>query len=443
MADTYDLVVRGGMVVTPSGPVETDLGVRDGKVAGFGDLAGAKAAETFNASGLVVLPGVIDSQVHFREPGLEHKEDIAHGSKAAVKGGVTAFFEMPNTSPLTLDEETLADKLARSKGRAWCDHAYFVGGAEENADRLAELENLPGCAGVKVFMGSSTGSLLVEREEILRQILKNGRRRVAIHAEDEDRLRERQHIAKEAGHPRAHPIWRDVETAVIASRRIAELSRETGRPVHVLHVTTGDEMALLQDYKDTVTVETTLNHLTLTAPDCYERLGSKAQMNPPVRDAAHQAALWRAIADGVVDVIGSDHAPHTLEEKAREYPSTPSGMPGVQTLLPLLLDHMAQGRLTLARLVDLTSAGPQRIFGIAGKGRIALGYDADLTLVDLGAQREITDDWIASKCGWTPFAGTTVRGWPMATVVRGRVVMQDDEVIGDPVGEPVRFWTAR
>jgi dihydroorotase len=439
MTDSFDLVVRGGMVVTPSGPSEMDIGVRGGKIAALGDLGAAKAAEVFNASGLVVLPGVIDSQVHFREPGLEHKEDIAHGSKAAVMGGVTAFFEMPNTSPSTIDEAALNDKLARSKESAWCDHAYFIGGAEENVDQLDKLEQLPGCAGVKIFMGSSTGSLLVEREEILRAILRNGRRRISIHAEDEDRLRERQHIAKEAAHPRAHPIWRDVETAVIASRRIAEMSRETGRPVHVLHVTSAEEMELLANYKDTVTVETTLNHLTLAAPDCYERLGTRAQMNPPVRDERHQAAIWRAIVDGTVDVIGSDHAPHTLEEKQREYPSSPSGMPGVQTLLPLLLDHMSQGRLTLARLVDLTSAGPQRIFGIAGKGRIAMGYDADFALVDLGEQREITDDWIASKCGWTPFAGKTVRGWPKGTIVRGTVVMREDEVLGTPTGQPVRF----
>ena len=439
MTDSFDLVVRGGMVVTPSGPSEMDIGVRGGKIAALGDLGAAKAAEVFNASGLVVLPGVIDSQVHFREPGLEHKEDIAHGSKAAVMGGVTAFFEMPNTSPSTIDEAALNDKLARSKESAWCDHAYFIGGAEENVDQLDKLEQLPGCAGVKIFMGSSTGSLLVEREEILRAILRNGRRRISIHAEDEDRLRERQHIAKEAAHPRAHPIWRDVETAVIASRRIAEMSRETGRPVHVLHVTSAEEMELLANYKDTVTVETTLNHLTLAAPDCYERLGTRAQMNPPVRDERHQAAIWRAIVDGTVDVIGSDHAPHNLEEKQREYPSSPSGMPGVQTLLPLLLDHMSQGRLTLARLVDLTSAGPQRIFGIAGKGRIAMGYDADFALVDLGEQREITDDWIASKCGWTPFAGKTVRGWPKGTIVRGTVVMREDEVLGTPTGQPVRF----
>ena len=441
MAERFDLVVRGGTVVTPSGPAVADLGVRDGRIAALGDLGGADAAATLDAAGLHVLPGVIDTQVHFREPGLEHKEDIAHGTKAAVLGGVTAIFEMPNTSPLTLGKADLEDKLARSAGRAWCDHAYFVGGSEDNVADLAALERLPGCAGVKVFMGSSTGSLLADKDELLARILANGRRRVAVHAEDEERLKERQHIAKEAGHPRAHPIWRDEETALRATTRIVRLGRAAGRPVHVLHITSAEELTFLAGHKDVATVETTLNHLTLAAPDCYERLGSRAQMNPPVRDARHRDALWRAIADGTVDVIGSDHAPHTLEEKARPYPSSPSGMPGVQTLLPLLLDHMNQGRLTLARLVDLTSAGPHRIFGIAGKGRIALGWDADLALVDLKAEREITDAWIASKCGWTPFAGMRVTGWPIATVVRGHVAMRDDEVLGSPVGEPVRFWS--
>ena len=437
----YDLLVRGGEVFTPSGVQRVDLGVQAGRITAIGDLTTSGAAQVLDATGLTVLPGVIDSQVHFREPGLEHKEDIFHGTKAAVKGGVTSIFEMPNTSPLTLTRTELDDKLARSSGRAWCDHAYFVGAAEENVHLLETLERAPGCAGVKVFMGSSTGSLLVEKDELLAKVLAAGRRRVSVHAEDEDRLRERQHIAKEAAHPRAHPEWRDVECALRATQRIVRLGTEAGRPVHVLHITSAEEMAFLARNKDVASVETTLNHLTLAAPECYEELGSLAQMNPPVRDATHRAALWRAIADGTVDVIGSDHAPHTLEEKQRDYPSTPSGMPGVQTLLPLLLDHMHAGRLTLERLVDLTSAGPHRIFGIAGKGRIALGWDADLAIVDLKAQREITNDWIASKCGWTPFHGKRVTGWPIATVVRGNVVMRDDEVLAEPVGEPVRFWS--
>jgi dihydroorotase len=418
MAERFDLVVRDGTVVTPSGPTAVDIGIRNGKVAALGDLGGAATAATLDATGLHVLPGVIDTQVHFREPGMEHKEDIAHGSKAAVMGGVTAFFEMPNTSPLTLGKADLEDKLARSAGRAWCDHAYFVGGSEDNVADLAELEHLPGCAGVKVFMGSSTGSLLADKDELLARIL-----------------------AKEAGHPRAHPVWRDEEAALRATKRIVNLATAAGRPVHVLHITSAEELAYLGQHKDVATVETTLNHLTMAAPECYERLGSKAQMNPPVREERHRDALWRAIADGTIDVIGSDHAPHTLEEKQRPYPSSPSGMPGVQTVLPLLLDHMSKGRLSLARLVDLTSDGPHRIYGIAGKGRIAVGWDADLALVDLKAEREITDDWIASKCGWTPFAGTRVTGWPIATVVRGHLAMKDDEVLGLPVGKPVRFWS--
>jgi len=438
MTETYDLVVAGGTAVTPSGIAPCDVAVRDGRIAALGRIEG-RAAETLDAGGLHVLPGVIDTQVHFREPGLEHKEDLASGTAAAALGGVTAVFEMPNTKPSTLTAEDLADKLARARGRAWCDHAFFMGAAAENAEQLGALERLPGCAGVKIFMGSSTGSLLVDDDETLRDILANGGRRIAVHAEDEERLRERLALVQGGAPVAMHPEWRDVETAVRATRRLIALVRETGRRVHVLHVTTAEEMALLPSAKDLVTVETTPQHLTLAAPDCYERLGTLAQMNPPIRGPEHREALWRAVADGVVDVIGSDHAPHTREEKAGGYPRTPSGMPGVQTLLPLLLDHLAAGRLTLERLVDLTSAGAQRIYGIAGKGRIALGYDADLTLVDLKARREITGDWLKSKCGWSPFEGMTVTGWPMATVIRGRVAMRDGALQGEPAGRPVRF----
>ena len=439
MARQFDLVIKKGTVLTPAGAMSLDVGVRAGKIVALGSLEGVEAAKVFDAQGLHVLPGVIDSQVHFREPGLEHKEDLAHGTKAAVLGGVTAIFEMPNTSPLTLSTDELADKFARADGRAWCDHAFFIGGAAENVEQLPVLEAYPGCAGVKIFMGSSTGSLLVQDDPTLARILANGRRRVAVHAEDEERLIARRQIAIDGAHPRAHPEWRDVGTALLATQRILKLARAAGRRVHVLHVTTGEEMELLAEHKDLATVECTLNHLTLAAPECYERLGAFAQMNPPVRDAGHRDALWRAIASGVVDVIGSDHAPHTREEKEGVYPATPSGMPGVQTLLPLLLDHMHAGRLSLERLVDLTSAGPARIYNIAGKGRIARGYDADFTLVDLKAERTIENKWIASKCGWTPFDGMAIKGWPMATIIRGAVVMREDEVLGAPIGKPVAF----
>ncbi|HVM82880.1 MAG TPA: dihydroorotase [Candidatus Binatia bacterium] len=439
MDNSFDLTVLGGTVWTVNGPEPTDLGIRNGRVAAFGDLARAKAAATFDAKGLTVLPGAIDTQVHFREPGLTHKEDLESGTAGAALGGVTAVFEMPNTNPNTLDGKDIADKLARAKGRAWVDHAFFVGASEENVETLAVTEQVPGCAGVKIFMGSSTGSLLVAEDDSLEKVLASGRRRVAIHAEDEARLRERLALVKGSGDPAMHPVWRDEETALRATKRIIAIARRHGRRIHVLHVSTGDEMPVLAANKDIATVEVLTHHLTFAAPECYERLGTFAQMNPPVRDAKHREALWQAVRDGVVDCIGSDHAPHTKEEKAKPYPQSPSGMPGVQTLLPIMLDHMNAGRLTLQRLVDLTSAGPARIYGIAGKGRIALGYDADLSIVDLQARREITNDWIRTKCGWTPYAGMTVTGWPKATVIRGRIVMREDELLDRPAGQPVRF----
>ncbi len=439
MSDSFDLVLRGGTVWTPNGPESTDIAVKAGKIAGFGDLGRAKAAAVFEARGLTVLPGVIDTQVHFRDPGLTHKEDIESGTAGAAMGGVVAIFEMPNTNPNTLTGADLQAKLDRASGRAWVDHAFFMGASDENAAELEHLELLPGCAGVKIFMGSSTGSLLVADDETLEEVLRHGRRRVAIHAEDETRLRERLALVKDGADPKMHPVWRDEETAIRATRRIIALARKTGRRIHVLHVTTGEEMALLGANKDVASVEALTHHLTLSAPDCYERLGTYAQMNPPVRDKRQQDALWQAVRDGIVDCIGSDHAPHTHEEKARPYPQSPSGMPGVQTLLPVMLDHVHAGRLSLQRMIDLTSAGPARIYNIAGKGRIAVGYDADFSVVDLAARREITNAWMKTKCGWTPYDGMQVTGWPKATIIRGRVVMRDDALLERPAGQPVRF----
>ena len=434
----YDVIIRGATCVSHRGMGVADVGVKDGRTAAIGDLSQDHAGEEIDARGLHLLPGVIDSQVHFREPGNEHKEDLETGSRAAVLGGVTAVFEMPNTSPSTTTVERLADKVQRGTNRMWCDFAFFAGAAAENVDQLGELERQPGCSGIKLFMGSSTGSLLVSDDDTILRVLKSGRRRVAVHAEDEMRLEERKGERVE-GEPASHPVWRDEETAIRATRRVLKLAREAGRRVHVLHITTAEETEILAANKDIATMEVTPQHLTLAAPECYERLGTYAQMNPPIRAARHREALWKALNAGIVDVIGSDHAPHTQEEKARAYPATPSGMPGVQTLLPLLLDHVSKGRLTLQQVVDLTSHGPNRIYGIAGKGRLAVGYDADYTLVDLKAETEITGDWLASKCGWSPFEGMTVTGFPKGTIVRGRRVMWDGTLADAATGQPVRF----
>lgn len=442
MAPHFDLVVAGGTAVSARGSAVADVGVVDGRIAAIGALGAADAAERIDARGLHVLPGVIDSQVHFREPGAEHKEDLESGTRAAALGGVACVFEMPNTDPPTISAAALADKCARAEGRAWTDFAFFVGACAENIDDLPTLERLPGCCGVKLFMGSSTGSLLVPDDALLERALRAGARRMAVHAEDEPRLVERRPLAAAAANVAAHPEWRDVETARRATERLMRFSRSTGRPAHVLHITTAEEMEMLAAKPVWASVECTPQHLTLAAPDCYERLGSFAQMNPPVRGAEHREALWRGVASGVVDVIGSDHAPHTREEKARPYPDSPSGMPGVQTLLPVMLDHVAAGRLTLERLVDLVAEAPARLYRVRGKGRIAPGFDADLTLVDLGKTRIIDESWLASRCGWSPFAGVEVTGWPHATVVRGRVVMREDRLFGPPGGRAARFDVA-
>jgi dihydroorotase len=376
--------------------------------------------------------------VHFREPGLTHKEDLETGSRSAVMGGVTAVFEMPNTNPTTTSGAALAAKIASARQRMHCDFAFFIGGTRENTNELPDLERLPGCAGVKVFIGSSTGALLVEDDDTLRRILGVIRRRASFHSEDEFRLRERQD-RRATGDPRSHPVWRDELVALTSTKRLIRIARETGSRVHVLHITTKQEMAFLVNHKDVASVEVTPHHLTLEAPDCYERLGAFAQMNPPVRGATHRAALWQALNQGIVDVLGSDHAPHTREEKQKTYPQTPSGMTGVQTLVPIMLDHVNTGRLSLARFVDLTSAGPQRLFGIACKGRIAAGYDADLTVVDLKRRETITDEWIVSRAGWTPYNGQSVTGWPVGTFVRGKRVMWDGSLVSPAHGEPVRF----
>ncbi len=440
MAATYDIILTGGTVVNHDGQGVRDVAVNAGRIAAIGDLSAASSGETIDCKGLHVLPGVIDSQVHFREPGLEHKEDLESGSRAAVLGGVTAVFEMPNTNPLTTSEAALADKVARATGRMHCDFAFWVGGTRENAGDVGELERLPGAAGIKVFMGSSTGDLLVEDDEGVASILRNTRRRAAFHSEDEFRLRDRLG-ERIVGDPSSHPVWRDEIAALCCTERLVRIARQTRARIHVLHISTAEEIAFLEQHKDIVTCEATPHHLTLSAED-YARLGTLIQMNPPVRASRHRDGVWQGIANGTVDVLGSDHAPHTLEEKQKDYPASPSGMTGVQTLVPIMLDHVNAGRLTLERFVDLSSHGPNRIFGIARKGRIAAGYDADFTIVDMKRSETILNAQAGSKAGWTPYDGRRVTGWPVGTIVRGNRVMWEGEIAGPGLGRPVEFSEA-
>ncbi len=445
----YDLVIKNGLCLLPhptqSGFIEqqVDIAILDGRIEKIQDSINEPTQKTLQAKGLHVLPGVIDSQVHFREPGLTHKEDLETGTRAAILGGVTSIFEMPNTNPSTTTQEAFQEKLKRASGRAHANYAFFIGASPENIDQLAKLELEPHCSGIKVFMGSSTGNLLVEDEAALEKILLQGHRRIIFHSEDEQRLRERKHIALEMADPKAHPVWRDVETALNSTKRLLRLARKTGRKVHVLHISTGEEMDFLKSQKDLASVEVLPQHLTLYAPDCYEKLGTYAQQNPPIREKRHLERIWQAVADGTVDVIGSDHAPHTREEKDRPYPNSPSGVPGVQTLVPIMLNHVHEGRLSLHRFVEMVTLQPCRVFGIKNKGQIAPGFDADLTIVDLKKTKTIDNSWIASRCGWTPFHGMPVTGWVTDTIVSGQWVMSADQVLLPPQGRPVNFNETR
>ena len=435
----YDLVLKNGSVVLPEGIKTIDIGILNGSIKDIGNLSGSDTHDSIDCSGLHVLPGVIDSQVHFREPGLENKENLESGMLAAAAGGVTAVFEMPNTNPLTITPETIEDKLKRASRVAWTDYAFYLGGTGRTGPNLGKWENAPGICGIKIFMGASTGDLLAASDEEVASVLSNGKRVVAVHAEDQYIMEENMKTILGDSHDVSlHCKWRSPESCLSATKRVVNIAKKYNRRVHVLHITTSEEMDFLRKNKDTASVELLANHLTLHAPECYERLGTLAQQNPPIREKHHQDALWKALNDGTVDILASDHAPHTLEEKAEIYPKSPSGTPGVQTLVPIMLNHVNEGRLTLERLVELWSYGPERIHGLVNKGRIKKGYNADFTIVDLNKEITITNAQQKSKTGWTPFDGMKVKGWPIMTIIRGHIVMREDEML-EPIGKPVLF----
>ncbi len=415
----------------PEGLVESDalIAVEGSKIVGVGESAREfRAREQFCAKGLMVLPGLLDTQVHFREPGLTHKEDIEHGSLGAVLGGVTGFFEMPNTQPPTTTARSLEHKLQVAKARSYCNYAFFVGAAPNNLEHLKHLEQLEGVCGVKIFMGSSTGSLLLDRTQLIKRAFELGQKRVAVHAENEARLKERLAVFGKKGGVGLHPLWRDEECALLATKEACALARAAGRALHVLHVSTAKEMEFLKKQKQQdplLSVEVTPQHLTLAAPECYERVQALAQCNPPIRDKRHQEALWQAVQEGVVDVLGSDHAPHTLEEKSLPWPKSPSGLTGVQTMVPIMLTHVHNKKLSLKRLVELMCVRPCALFGVKHKGRIEVGYDADFSIVDLGARHRLSNKHIVSKSGWTAFDGFDCVGAVHSCIVGGRVVVRE------------------
>ena len=441
------MVLKNGMAALPGGITEAEIGIRDGIIAAIGTGLGPARA-ILDASNLHILPGIIDPHVHFRdggprevgaEGGIPGVENLLSGTRGAVLGGVTTVFDMPNTEPPGTSAAALDAKREYIAGHAWCDVGFYAGATKENIGELGALERIEGVCGIKLFAGSSTGNLLVEDDTSIERVMRAGHRRIAFHAEDEYRLKARKSRFTCGDPYSSHAAWRDVECAFLGTRRILALARKTDRPAHILHVSTAEELEYIKGYRDICSVEVLLNHLVQSAPECYERLGGYAVMNPPIREERHLKAAWAAVADGTVDTLASDHAPHSRAAKEKPWPSCASGLTGVQTLLPMMLDQLNQGRLSLLRLVDLMSAGPARIYGARNKGRIAAGYDADFTLVDLKKTRRIENSWIASQCGWSPFDGVSVTGWPVATIIRGHIAMREDEVLGQPLGRHVRF----
>ena len=405
-------------------------------------LSGGKiplnSSKVFDATDKVILPGIIDTQTHFREPGSTDVEDLESGSRAAILGGVTSLFEMPNTNPPTSNLIEFEKKLQLAKNRMHSNYAFYFGATPENIDQLSKLKGVEGCCGVKLFAGSSTGKLLVDKEADIEKVISNSDRVVSIHSEDEEILKLRKKFIKE-GNVHSHPEWRNAECAISSTRRVVKIAERYNKRIHVLHVTTKDEVDFLAMHKKNVTFETTPQHLTLYAPDCYDKLGTYAQMNPPLRTKEHYDRLWTAVKNNIVDVLGSDHAPHTKENKKKIYPNSPSGMPGVQTIFPVMLDHVNNNKLSLEQLIKLMCENPCKIFGIKNKGFIKEGYDADLTIVDMNKEQLITNEMMASKCGWTPFNNYKVKGFPIGTIVNGNLVMSEGKIISKAKGQPLEF----
>ena len=437
MSDNFSLIIKNGSCYIDGKLKKTDIGLSGNKIKKIGKIE-LNSSKVYDATDKVVLPGIIDTQVHFREPGSTDAEDLESGSRAAVLGGVTALFEMPNTNPPTSNLVEFDKKLQAAKNRMHSNYAFYFGATPDNTNQLAKLKDVEGCCGVKLFAGSSTGNLLVDKEADIEKVISSSDRIVSIHSEDEDIIKLRKKFIKK-GDVHSHAEWRNVEVAMSSTRRVVKIAERYNKKIHVLHVTTRDEVDFLAMHKKNVTFETTPQHLTMYAPDCYDKLGTYAQMNPPLRNKEHYDRLWVAIKNNIVDVLGSDHAPHLKENKDKEYPNSPSGMPGVQTIFPVMLDHVNNGKLSLQQLINLMCKNPCKIFGIKNKGYIKEGFDADLTIADMNKEVIIKNEMIASKCGWTPFNNYKVKGFPVGTIVNGHLVMSDGKVIEESKGTPLKF----
>ena len=416
-------LIRNATVVLPQGSQQTSVLLSESRIATIDPAAQSRADEVVDATGLHLLPGVIDSHVHFREPGLTHKEDLEHATRACAKGGVTTFFEMPNTRPSTITCQLLEEKLTLAARKSLVNYGFYIAATRENLHELQQATRTPG---IKIFMGSSTGDLLVDQQEDLERIFAKSTLPIAIHSEDEDTVRRNAQRYAGVEDVAVHSRIRDHQAAIIATRRTIDLAERHERRVHILHVSTGDEADLIAQHPRFVTGEVCPHHLLFSVED-YERLGSRVQMNPAIKSRQDNERLWAALRDGRLHTVATDHAPHTLDEKQQPYPKSPSGLPAVENSLALMLDQVQHGRCMIEQVVTWMCEAPARVWQIPNKGRIEAGYDADLVLVDLQKTQEVRDDAQETKCRWSPWHGVALRGWPICTWVMGHVVFRDGQ----------------
>lgn len=428
-------LIRGARVVLPNETVSTSVLVAGAKIVDI-DVAMQTAADVIvEADGKYLIPGVVDDQVHFREPGLTAKEDLATATMACAKGGVTSFLEMPNTNPTTTTVDRLHDKLALAATKSLVNYGFFIGATPDNVDELSRAQRTPG---IKIFIGSSTGNLLVDEQEALERIFAETTLPITAHCEDEATIRENRERIGEIRSIEDHSRIRDHRAALVATQRATDLARRHGHRFHVLHVSTGDEVPVFADHQNLLTAEVCLHHIFFSIDD-YPRLGSRIQMNPSIKTRNDCETLWQALLDGKIQIVATDHAPHTLEEKAKPYPQSPSGLPAVENSLALMLDQVNQGRCSIEQIVAWMCDGPARIWDMVGKGRIERGYDADLVLVDMQLEKTIRDEEQWTKSRWSPWHGETLQGWPVMTWVRGHLVYDHGRLDPSQRGAEIAF----
>jgi dihydroorotase len=428
-------IIKNAQVVLPTGIAPISVVIEGDKIVALDPAIQTTADDVVDANGSHLIPGVIDDQVHFREPGLTHKEDLEHASRACAKGGVTTFLEMPNTVPTTTSRERLAEKLALAAEKSLVNYGFYIGATPDNLEELRLAHNTPG---IKIFIGSSTGDLLVDSQEALERIFAETTLPITAHCEDEATVRANAQRFAGINDVTVHSQIRDHQAAVIATRRAIDLAKRHHHRFHVLHVSTADETKLLTDHGNLITAEACPHHLLLNIDD-YPRLGTLCQMNPSLKTTRDNAALWEALNAGIIQVIATDHAPHTLEEKRKPYPQSPSGMPNVENSLALMLNEVHHGRTILETIVHAMCDAPARVWDIVGKGRIEVGYDADLVLVDLERAQTVRNLDQLTKCGWSAWDGQTLIGWPVRTWVMGHTVYCDGKIDLSRKGRAAQF----